>query len=187
MARERSEFSAAMVASVAAARRGDRVPPLIAWPWGRQLPVGTAVPVNIVAERAQSTDLRPAIQAAGGGARPRPRSRFPDRPGPAPGTSACAHPSTSYPARAEGRSCSQGRAEPVPKPALPRQPQRPRPSPRRRPNAPAWPRRPGRQRRQVRQDLGGQRSSAAKGPSRPETAARRGPTWGQQWRRPWPA
>ena len=60
MARERSEFSGAMVAS-ALLHAGIFAAALIAWPWDRKLPIGAAVPVNIVAN-APSTDLAPAEQ-----------------------------------------------------------------------------------------------------------------------------
>ncbi len=62
MARQQPEFSAAMVAS-ALLHAGVIVSALIAWPWSRTLPVGGAVPINIVAN-APSTNLAPAIEAA---------------------------------------------------------------------------------------------------------------------------
>ena len=51
-----------MVAS-ALLHAGVIVSALIAWPWSRPLPVGGAVPINIVAN-APSTNLAPAIEAA---------------------------------------------------------------------------------------------------------------------------
>lgn len=61
MARQKSEFSAAMVAS-ALLHAGVIVSALVAWPWSRQLPLGTAVPINIVTN-APTTNLAPTIQA----------------------------------------------------------------------------------------------------------------------------
>lgn len=61
MARQKSEFSAAMAAS-ALLHVGVIASALIAWPWSRPLPVGGAVPINIVAN-APSTNLAPAIEA----------------------------------------------------------------------------------------------------------------------------
>lgn len=61
MARQQSEFSAAMVAS-ALLHAGVIVSALVAWPWSRPLPVGGAVPINIVAN-APSTNLAPAVAA----------------------------------------------------------------------------------------------------------------------------
>ncbi|MFN3511790.1 MAG: energy transducer TonB [Phenylobacterium sp.] len=58
MERERSR---ALVAS-ALLHAGVVVATLISWPWSRELKIGSAVPVNIVAS-APSADLRPAIQA----------------------------------------------------------------------------------------------------------------------------
>ena len=55
MARERSEFSGAMLASTLL-HAGVIAAALISWPWARQLPMGAAVPVNIVAN-APSTNL----------------------------------------------------------------------------------------------------------------------------------
>ena len=60
MARERSEFSGAMLASTLL-HAGVIAAALISWPWARQLPMGAAVPVNIVAN-APSTNLAPAEQ-----------------------------------------------------------------------------------------------------------------------------
>ena len=60
MARERSEFSGAMLASTLL-HAGVIVAAMISWPWARQLPMGAAVPVNIVAN-APSTNLAPAEQ-----------------------------------------------------------------------------------------------------------------------------
>ena len=48
MARERSEFSGAMLASTLL-HAGVIVAAMISWPWARQLPLGSAVPINIVA------------------------------------------------------------------------------------------------------------------------------------------
>ena len=60
MARDRSEFSGAMVAS-ALLHVGIFAAALIGWPWAKQLPVGSAVPINIVAN-APSTNLAPAME-----------------------------------------------------------------------------------------------------------------------------
>lgn len=60
MARQKSEFSAAMVAS-ALLHAGVIAAALVAWPWSRQLPLGSAVPINIVTN-APSTNLAPTIQ-----------------------------------------------------------------------------------------------------------------------------
>ena len=58
MARERSEFSGAMLASTLL-HAGVIAAALISWPWAKQLPLGSAVPINIVAN-APVTDLAPA-------------------------------------------------------------------------------------------------------------------------------
>lgn len=60
MARERSEFSGPMLAS-ALLHAGVIAAALVSWPWARQLPLGSAVPINIVAN-APVTDLAPAEQ-----------------------------------------------------------------------------------------------------------------------------
>lgn len=62
MTRTRSDFSAAMLASLLL-HGGVLVAALISWPWQKQLPAGTTVPVNIISN-ATYTDLRAAAQAA---------------------------------------------------------------------------------------------------------------------------
>lgn len=164
MARERSEFRGAMVAS-AALHVAIFAAALISWPWNRQLPLGSAVPINIVAN-APVTDLAPAEQgpeeAPAQTEEPIPEAPAPPAaPAPAP-----APPTPTPPA-----------PQPVPKPA----PAKPAPTPKPAPAKPA----PKAAEKSLDLDAlaasvakSAPRSSAAKGPSRQATAQQARPDLG---------
>ena len=164
MARQKSEFSAAMVAS-ALLHVGVIASALIAWPWSRPLPVGGAVPINIVAN-APSTNLAPAIEA--------PEETPAQTEDPVPDAS----PTPAAPAPAPTpKPAPQPAPKPVPTPAPAPKPA-PAPTPKPKPPAakPA-PKSSGLDLDALAASVaksakssGAQRSSAAKGESRPATA-----------------
>ena len=188
MARQQSEFSAAMVAS-ALLHAGVIVSALIAWPWSRPLPMGGAVPINIVAN-APSTNLAPAIEAP----EETPAqtedpvldaSPTPAAPEPAP---------TPTPPAPTPKAAPQPAPKPVPTPAAPT----PKPAPAPKPKPPAAkppekaapaakpaPKSSGLDLDALAASVaksakssGAQRSSAAKGESRPATAREARPDLG---------
>ncbi|MDP3855441.1 energy transducer TonB [Phenylobacterium sp.] len=151
MAAWRSDYSPAMIAS-ALLHGGVFALALVSWPWTHDLAVGGSVPVNIVTNAPQ-TDLRPAIQA------PEDQAAQTEQPVP------------DAPAEAAA-------PEPVPAPPAPK----PAPAAAVAAKAPAKP--AAKPQKTAGLDLdaleatiakaakasGGKSSSAAKGPSRPETA-----------------
>ena len=172
MARQQSEFSAAMVAS-ALLHAGVIVSALIAWPWSRPLPVGGAVPINIVAT-APSSNLAPAIEA--------PEETPAQTEDPVPDAS----PTPAAPAPAPTpKPAPQPAPKPVPTPAPAPKPA-PAPTPKPKPPAakPA-PKSSGLDLDALAASVaksakssGAQRSSAAKGESRPATAREARPDLG---------
>lgn len=164
MARERSEFSGAMVAS-ALLHVGVIAAALISWPWGRQLPLGSAVPINIVAN-APVTDLAPAEQ---GPEEALAQTEEPIPEAPAPPAAPAPAPTPPTPT-------------PVPKPAV-----KPTPAPPPKPAPAAKPAKPASKPAEKSLDLdalaasvakSAQRSSAAKGPTRQATAQEARPDLG---------
>ena len=179
MARQQSEFSAAMVAS-ALLHAGVIVSALIAWPWSRPLPVGGAVPINIVAN-APSTNLAPAIEA------PEETPAQTEDPVPdASPTPAAPEPApTPTPPAPTPKPAPQPAPKPVPTPAPAPKPA-PAPTPKPKPPAakPA-PKSSGLDLDALAASVaksakssGAQRSSAAKGESRPATAREARPDLG---------
>lgn len=178
MARENSELRGPMVAS-AALHLAVLASALIAWPWARELPVGAAVPVNIVAN-APSTNLAPAIEA------PEPAPAQTEEPVPdAPATPAAPEPlPTPVP--------PTPKAAPAPPKPAPKAAPTPTPTPKPAPATPAAkaPAKPAPKAERPGLDLDAlaasvaksaktsQRSSAAKGPARPETAQQARPDLG---------
>lgn len=149
---------------------------MISWPWARDLKVGNVVPVNIVAN-APSTDLRPAVEA------PQEQSAQTEAPVPdAPIQETAPEP------------------EPVPTPTPPKpspaaKPTPPQPAPKPAAKTPA-PQKPAPAQKAAKpseldfdallasvsksaKSSGGRQSSAAKGPSRPETARQARPDLGK--------
>ena len=175
MARERSEFSGAMLASTLL-HAGVIVAAMISWPWARQLPLGSAVPINIVAN-APVTDLAPAEQ----GPEDLPAQTeepVPEAPAPpaAPAPTPQPVPPPPKPAPAPAPA---PKAAPVPKPT-------PTPTPKPAPAKPAEKAPKPAPKAEKGLDLdalaaslpGAQRSSAAKGPSRQATAPEARPDLG---------
>lgn len=178
MARQKSEFSGAMVAS-ALLHAGVIASALIAWPWNRELPAGTAVPINIVAN-APTTNLAPAVQA------PEEAPAQTEDPVPdAPATPAAPEPApTPVPPAPAPKPAPTPVPVPAPKPApapTPKPAPAKPPPPKAAPAKPA-PKSPGLDldalAASVAKSAGSQRSSAAKGPSRPETAREARPDLG---------
>lgn len=178
MARQKPEFSAAMLAS-ALLHAGVIVSALIAWPWSRPLPVGGAVPINIVAN-APSTNLAPAIQApeeapAQTEAPVPDASPTPAAPEPAP---------TPTPPAPTPKPAPKPAPTPTPAPAPTPKPAAAKPPPKAAPAKPA-PKSPGLDLdalaasvAKTAKSSGSQRSSAAKGESRPATAREARPDLG---------
>ncbi|KQW70894.1 hypothetical protein ASE17_18725 [Phenylobacterium sp. Root77] len=166
MARERSEFSGAMLAS-ALLHAGVIGAALISWPWAKQLPLGSAVPINIVAN-APVTDLAPAEQG----------------PEDAPAQTEEPVPEAPAPPAAPAPT-----PQPVPTPPKPAPAPAPKPVPTPKP-APAKPaqKAPAKPAPKAEKGLdldalaaslpGAQRSSAAKGPARQATAPEARPDLG---------
>lgn len=171
MARERSEFSGAMVAS-ALLHLGIFAAALIGWPWGRELPVGTAVPINIVAN-APSTDLAPAVEG------PEELPAQTEQPAPDAATPPAApepQPAPTPPQPApKAAPAPSPKAAPTPKPApakpAAKTPSKPAPKAEKGLDLDALA-------ASVAKSSGAQRSSAAKGPSRAETARQARPDLG---------
>ena len=179
MARQQSEFSAAMVAS-ALLHAGVIVSALIAWPWSRPLPVGGAVPINIVAN-APSTNLAPAIEAA----EETPAQTEDPVPDASPTPAAPEPAPTPTPPAPTPKPAPQPAPKPVPTPAPAPKPA-PAPTPKPKPPAakPA-PKSSGLDLDALAASVaksakssGAQRSSAAKGESRPATAREARPDLG---------
>lgn len=179
MARQQSEFSAAMVAS-ALLHAGVIVSALIAWPWSRPLPVGGAVPINIVAN-APSTNLAPAIEAA----EETPAQTEDPVPDASPTPAAPEPAPTPTPPAPTPKPAPQPAPKPVPAPA-PAQTPKPAPPPKPKPPAakPA-PKSSGLDLDALAASVaksakssGAQRSSAAKGETRPATAREARPDLG---------
>lgn len=173
MARERSEFSGAMLASTLL-HAGVIVAAMISWPWARQLPLGSAVPINIVAN-APVTDLAPAEQ----GPEDLPAQTeepVPEAPAP-PAAPAPAPQPVPPPPKPAPAPAPAPKAAPVPKPA---------PTPKPAPAKPAEKAPKPAPKAEKGLDLdalaaslpGAQRSSAAKGPSRQATAPEARPDLG---------
>ena len=177
MARERSEFSGPMLAS-ALLHAGVIAAALISWPWARQLPLGSAVPINIVAN-APVTDLAPAEQG--------PEDQLAQTEEPVP--EAPAPPAAPPPAPAPPTPTPQPTPKPVPAAPKPAPTPAPTPKPAAKPTpvpakpAPAKPA----PRAEKSLDLDAlaasvaksdQRSSAAKGPPRQATAQEARPDLG---------
>ncbi len=173
MARERSEFSGAMLASTLL-HAGVIAAALISWPWARQLPMGGAVPVNIVAN-APSTNLAPAEQ----GPEELPaqtETPVPDAPAPPAAPAPTPQPVPTPP-------------KPTPKTAPAPAPAKPAPTPKPAPAAPAQ-KTPAKPAPKAEKGLdldalaaslprsGSQRSSAAQGASRPATSQQARPDLG---------
>lgn len=175
MARERSEFSGAMLASTLL-HAGVIVAAMISWPWARQLPLGSAVPINIVAN-APVTDLAPAEQG------PEDLSAQTEEPVPeAPAPPAAPAPTPQPvppPPKPAPAPAPAPKAAPVPKPT-------PTPTPKPAPAKPAEkaPKPAAKAEKGLDLDAlaaslpGAQRSSAAKGPSRQATAPEARPDLG---------
>ena len=176
MARERSEFSGAMLASTLL-HAGVIAAALISWPWARQLPMGAAVPVNIVAN-APSTNLAPAEQ----GPEELPaqtEAPVPDAPAPPAAPEPTPQPVPVPPKPAPKTAPAPAPAKPVPTP-------KPAPAP----AAPAQktPAKPAPKAEKgldldalaasVAKSSGAQRSSAAQGPSRAATSQQARPDLG---------
>jgi protein TonB len=179
MARERSELSRPMAAS-ALLHAGIFAAALIGWPWGKTLPVGSAVPINIVAN-APSTNLAPAVQ----GPEELPAQTeqpVPDAPTPpaAPEPEPVPTPPQPTPKAAPPQPAPKPAPAPTPKPA-PAQPT-PKPAPAKPSPKPAPKVEKGLDLDALAASLpknsGAQRSSAAKGPSRAETAREARPDLG---------
>ena len=175
MARERSEFSGAMLASTLL-HAGVIVAAMISWPWARQLPLGSAVPINIVAN-APVTDLAPAEQ----GPEDLPAQTeepVPEAPAP-PAAPAPTPPPVPLPPKPAPAPAPAPKAAPVPKPT-------PTPTPKPAPAKPAEKAPKPAPKAEKGLDLdalaaslpGAQRSSAAKGPSRQATAPEARPDLG---------
>lgn len=175
MARERSEFSSAMLASTLL-HAGVIVAAMISWPWARQLPLGSAVPINIVAN-APVTDLAPAEQ----GPEDLPAQTeepVPEAPAP-PAAPAPTPQPVPLPPKPAPAPAPAPKAAPVPKPT-------PTPTPKPAPAKPAEKAPKPAPKAEKGLDLdalaaslpGAQRSSAAKGPSRQATAPEARPDLG---------
>ena len=175
MARARSEFSGPMLAS-ALLHAGVIAAALISWPWGRQLPLGSAVPINIVAN-APVTDLAPAEQ----GPEDLPAQTeepVPEAPAP-PAAPAPTPQPVPLPPKPAPAPAPAPKAAPVPKPT-------PTPTPKPAPAKPAEKAPKPAPKAEKGLDLdalaaslpGAQRSSAAKGPSRQATAPEARPDLG---------
>jgi len=176
MARERSEFSRAAIAS-ALLHAGIFAAALIGWPWGRTLPVGSAVPINIVAN-APSTNLAPAIQ----GPEELPAQTeqpVPDAPTPPAAPEPQPVPTPPQPTPKTPPPTPAAKAAPTPKPA----PTQPTPKPATKPSPKPAPKAEkgldlDALAASVAKSSGAQRSSAAKGASRAETAREARPDLG---------
>ncbi|WP_312165041.1 energy transducer TonB [Phenylobacterium sp.] len=180
MARERSEFSGAMLASTLL-HAGVIVAAMISWPWARQLPLGSAVPINIVAN-APVTDLAPAEQ----GPQDLPAQTeepVPEAPAPPAAPAPAPQPVPTPP------KPTPPTPAPKPAPAPPKPAPTPTPAPAPKP-APAKPaeKAPARPAPKAERGLdldalaasvqSAQRSSAAKGPARQATAPEARPDLG---------
>ena len=162
MARQRSEFSGAMVASLLL-HAGVIVAALISWPWGRQLPLDSAVPINIVAN-APYTDLAPAEQGPEE-APAQTEEPVPEAPAPPAAPAPAPPPPTPQPAP---------QPAPTPKPAQKAttpaaKPAKPAPKPEKSLDLDAL---------AASVAKSAQRSSAAKGPARPATSQQARPDLG---------
>lgn len=192
MARERSEFSGAMLAS-ALLHAGVIGAALISWPWARQLPMGSAVPINIVAN-APSTNLAPAEQgpeeAPAQTEEPVPEAPAPPAvPEPAPQPV----PTPPKPAPKPTPTPAPAKPAPTPTPTPKPAPAKPAPAPTPKPapakpaeKAPAKPAPKAAEKgldldalaASVAKSSGAQRSSAAKGPAKPATSQQARPDLG---------
>lgn len=174
MARERSEFSGAMLAS-ALLHAGVIGAALISWPWAKQLPLGSAVPINIVAN-APVTDLAPAEQGPED-APAQTEEPVPEAPAP-PAAPAPTPQPVPIPPKPAPAPAPAPKPVPTPKPA---------PAPRPAPAKPAQ-KAPAKPAPKAEKGLdldalaaslpGAQRSSAAKGPARQATAPETRPDLG---------
>ncbi|MES3027061.1 MAG: energy transducer TonB [Pseudomonadota bacterium] len=178
MARQKSEFSAAMVAS-ALLHVGVIASALIAWPWSRPLPVGGAVPINIVAN-APSTNLAPAIEAA----EEAPAQTEQPVPDAAPTPAAPEPAPTPTPPAPTPKPAPRPAPTPTPAPAPTPKPAPAKPPTKAAPAKPA-PKSPGLDLDALAASVaksakssGSQRSSAAKGETRPATAREARPDLG---------
>ncbi|MDO9429773.1 MAG: energy transducer TonB [Phenylobacterium sp.] len=178
MARQKSEFSAAMVAS-ALLHVGVIASALVAWPWSRPLPVGGAVPINIVAN-APSTNLAPAIEAA----EEAPAQTEQPVPDAAPTPAAPEPAPTPTPPAPTPKPAPRPAPTPAPAPAPTPKPAPAKPPTKAAPAKPA-PKSPGLDLDALAASVaksakssGSQRSSAAKGETRPATAREARPDLG---------
>jgi protein TonB len=169
---------------------------LISWPWARELKVGAIVPVKIVTN-APNTDVRPAIQA------PEEQTAAADEPVPAESLQAPAPPEPQpqpAPTPAPAPAPTPAPAKPAPPKPVPPKPAPPVPTPKPAPTVvktpPAKPQpAPAAAKPAPHQDVdldkllasvskgggrpaGPPRSSAAKGPTRAETAPQARPAVG---------
>lgn len=156
---------------------------LISWPWAKEIRIGAAVPVNIVAN-APATNLRPAVQAPEALA-PQTEVPAPDEametvtpdaePSPTPPAAKSPPPSpkpTLTPARPAPAPSPVAKATPTPQPKTPAPPTKAAPSKDMDLDALlASINRPAKA-------SGAARANAARGPSRPETATQSRPDLG---------
>jgi outer membrane biosynthesis protein TonB len=148
---------------------------MVSWPWARDLKMGAVVPVNIVAN-APSTDLRPAVQA------PEEQSALTE----APIADAPVQEVTPEPAPTPTPPAPQPAARPAPTPPAAR-PAPKTPAPQKAAQPAAKPAKPAdldfdallASVSKAARASGGRQSSAARGPSRAETATQARPDLGK--------
>jgi protein TonB len=159
---------------------------LVKWPWTKELKIGTAVPVNIVTN-APTTDLRPAVEA------PEDQAAAVEEPVPEAPLQPPAPPTPEPEPTPKPTPTPPKPTPPTPKPTP--TPPKPAPTPKPTPKpAPKPPEKAPPQKAQPQKEVdldkllasvtkggrpsGAQQSSAAKGPSRPETASQARPAAG---------
>lgn len=178
MTRERTNLSPAAAGSLLL-HLGVVAAMMISWPWAKDLKVGNVVPVNIVAN-APSTDLRAAQQA------PEEQSAQTEAPVPdAPVQEVTPEPTpTPTPTPPAPQPAARPTpAAPAPKPV----PKTPTPTPQKAAQPAAKPAKPAdldfdallASVSKAAKSSGGRQSSAARGPSRPETAQQARPDLGK--------
>lgn len=155
---------------------------LISWPWAKDLKVGTVVPVNIVTN-APTTDVRQAVEA------PEEQAAQTEDPVPDAPMEAVAPEPTPVPTPPKPQPAPQPTPKPTPAPKTPTPPPpKPTPTPAPKTPAPKTPpaKTPPTKAAEKSLDLDslmaslskGSKSSAQKGPARPETATQARPAVG---------
>lgn len=181
--RERDSITPALAGSVAL-HLLVAVLVMVKWPWTKELKIGTAVPVNIVTN-APTTNMRPAVEA------PEEQTAATETPVPQAPLQPPAPPTPEPQPTPKPEPTPPKPTPPKPTPTPPKPAPTPQPTPK---PAPKPPEKAPPQKTQPRKEVdldkllasvtkggrpsGSQQSSAAKGPTRPETASQARPAAG---------